>query len=230
MKNTIKIVIIFEIVTFFSVYPMDRAVVKLDTLGKIGNFINESDFAIKREAYRDWENIPANSSLYTDLGLSLTLTAITFRKEFSENKCEKILKTIRNAVGEGRTSLISNFVFRVGCFSGDDVYISPSKEPTSIFCLAGNLFEESFIGEDICCIHNPMKRPWMGAIFQGYEDRKKNHLRMSDALRVGAEDVLQINLSDNLSLFITSYLSECNISKKDKTLIKEAKQKLDKEQ
>jgi len=239
MKNTIKVAIIFEIATyFFPVYPMGHAMIKLDKLKTIDNFLSESHFSVEREIYRSWGNISADSPLCNDPGLLLVLSAISFLdKHFctESSEHEKDLETIRNVVSKGRTSLTSHFVVKApfeSSFARDDsVFISPSREPISVFSLVGNLFKVRYShcyyvceDSDNACVNG--KKLWTEAVVQGYDDREKNRLQMSDALRVSAEDVFKIDLPENLSFLIASYLQECSISKEDKKLIEEIKEQL----
>jgi len=199
MKNSIKIIIIFEIATsFFSAYPMNHKIVKL---GGGGNFFNEN-FFVREKIYSGWRNIFADSLLYTNSGLPLISTAVA---------CGNELFKIRNAVSEGRMSLTSDFVVRLE-------FTLRKKIFENIFAIEKN-FDYEFD-----------KKQWMEAAFQGYDDREKNHFRMCNALTVGAKNVLKIELPDVLSSLMVSFLPECCISGEEKEFIKEAKQKLDKEE
>ncbi len=232
MKNTIKLTIIFGIViSFFPVYPM-RHEVALDTLGETGKFLNESDFSIKRTTYCNWENIPVDSPLYTDQGLPLVLTAVTLLGELGEDRRKKTLKTICDAVSKGMTSLISNFVVRAkqsAAFDPVGIRIFSSQGPSSVFILAENLFDNPPLFKDYLA-RIGRQRPWMEAVFQGYDKRKKNSTFTCNVLAVCARNQLQVVISEDLLFLMVSYFPECYISTEDEEAIKQAKQKPDKEQ
>ena len=237
MINTIKVIVIFGIVTpFFPVCSMtennfdggkaDYYVVKEDGLEQINPLSCMKNLPMKGYFYsplsklkiRRPEPFRCNKS---DRGLALIFTAAKLLGEPNEVKEKEILKTVKKAASEG-ISVTSkyNVDVRNGCFF--DFVITHTEEPTSIFRSIDNLLGDSFplfiagTSDPAALKKDRKKRQWMKAFFEG----EGKLACIPEILTVCARDKLSIEIPEDLVTLIISYLSECCINEGRTILIK----------
>ena len=218
MKNVIKIIVIFGIVTsFFPVYPMTEPVayeimgprvheimephsycVGLHDLDQKNPFLDMNDLNIWYHgddllSYVS-SNIPSNHSLRADGGLPLMLAALQIDRTEDSGRKEEILETIYDALCKGRR-ITSDYVVQKNK-NPDIADIRPCKKSTPIFKSVESLL---YCLPSVCGISSTNNKVlWIQAICEGHRERQAKF--------------------------------DCTIDEEDTRLIEEAEQKFYKEE
>jgi len=228
----IKKITILGIVTyFFLAHPMfeqDYYVVKEKALKQTNPLLGMGSLYRTVEEYdcQDYRFFRRNTSIRTDRGLALILTAVKFLGERDEAENEKTLQTIRDAVSDG-IPVISNYA--VSLRSGDlyNWLIEPSQKATSIFESTKDCFGNRSIVENDRFDSVNKERLWMKTVFQGHRERQKQFDCICDESIACVEDELEIETPKSLMSLIFSFVPEYHINEESTTLIEQAKSEFD---
>jgi len=248
MKNSVKITIVLGVVTsFFPVHPMAPSCyfVEINELKQTNPLLHMKNLHIIEEYNNRLVSVPTtyknglpevlnartkirnDDPLYTDRGLALGLTAFRVLKELDRVKNKETLKTICDAVSEG-TPVTSKCVILSHRFK-NSVSILPDENLISIF---GSI--EYLFGCPPLCTNSDdrkvdKKRLWMNAIFQGEDNRKERLAYIRGELTIDIHDKFAIEVPEDVTSVILSFLPESNVDEERTRLIKQAEQKFHEE-
>ena len=217
MKNTIKIITILVVVIITSfVYPMEVSrhyFIQVSMLKKSNPLLQMNNFYTFANK-GGCKHTPQNDPIYKDEGLALSLTAVRLLVESNETKNKETLETIYDAVSKG-IPITSGYNFKPKD-NGAILSFDQEQNPISIFSLVNELFRFLSFPDKI-----NKKRLWIGAIYQGEQEREKMLTRICNESKTHINSKLKINIPEDIMLLMFSFLLKGN-DKERTAIIKNA--------
>jgi len=217
MKSTIKIITILGIViSFFPAYPMKKSTLhtletnslkNVDPFSQMKNLIVLNDFSNK---------IPRNDQFFTQKNLAVKLSTIKYFYEPNNKKSKQILKTICDAVGEGRSVTSKHRI--LPAMKKGSFHIISSQSSLSIFVLIKDWFDDKWFTDE------GKKNGLLCAIFQGERNRKERLAYVHNELETHMHDNFKLQIPKDLIFMLLEFLPENNVSEEETALIEEAEQ------